>query len=164
MKESRELAAGGVVGRGGRVLLVQVRNLEGDLRWTFPKGHLEKGETWRAAALREVEEETGWRCRLRGALPSISYRFHRGARPVFKRVRWYRMEPIEKTGRPDAEEILKTRWMTPAAAAARLSYPSDARVLARYRKAPNEPVPDLDWRKDIKGGTLRRRRRPGGDG
>ncbi|NNN06283.1 MAG: NUDIX domain-containing protein [Elusimicrobia bacterium] len=164
MKERRELAAGGVVGRGDRVLLVRVRNLEGELRWTFPKGHLEKGETWRAAALREVEEETGWRCRIRGALSSVSYRFRRGARPVFKRVRWYRMEPIEKTGRPDAEEILKTRWMTPAAAAARLSYPSDARVLARYRTTPNGPVPGLGWRKTKKRGTLSRRRRPGGDG
>ena len=37
MKERNEYAAGGVVGRGGKILLVQVRNLEGKIVWTFPK-------------------------------------------------------------------------------------------------------------------------------
>lgn len=135
MTEAKELAAGGVVGRRGKVLLVQVKNLEGEIVWTFPKGHLEKGETWLAAALREVEEETGWRCRSRGLLSNVTYRFTRKGRPVFKRVRWYRMEPVEKTGRPDAGEIRRTKWVAAAAAARSLSYPGDGRVLARYRGA-----------------------------
>jgi 8-oxo-dGTP diphosphatase len=133
MKERREFAAGGVVGRDGKVLLVQVKNLEGEVRWTFPKGHLEKNETWLKAALREVEEETGWRCRNAGALSNVAYRFRRGARPVFKRVRWYRMEPVKKTGVPDAAEIRRTRWVGLTGAERALSYPSDLRVLARYR-------------------------------
>lgn len=29
--------------------------------WTFPKGHLEQGETTRVAAMREIEEEMGLR-------------------------------------------------------------------------------------------------------
>lgn len=132
MTEAKELAAGGVVGRGGKVLLVQVRNLEGGIVWTFPKGHLEKGETWRTAALREVEEETGWRCRSLGLLSNVTYRFKRKGRPVFKRVRWYRMEPAAKTGKPDADEIRKTRWVDAGRAAKRLSYPSDLRLISRY--------------------------------
>ena len=28
-------------------------------RWTFPKGHLDEGETTRQAAIREIEEEIG---------------------------------------------------------------------------------------------------------
>lgn len=137
MREKNEYSAGGVVGRGGRILLVQVKNLEGRIVWTFPKGHLEKGETWLAAALREVEEETGWKCGNRGLLSNVTYRFKRDGKPVFKRVRWYRMEPVEKTGRPDAGEIRKTKWVDADRAARSLSYAGDGRVLARYlgRKA-----------------------------
>ena len=133
MKEAKESAAGGVVGRGGKVLLVEVCNLQGEVVWTFPKGHLEKGETWLAAALRETEEETGWACRSLGPLSTVTYRFNRNGRPVFKRVRWYRMEPVRRVGRPDAVEIRRTRWVDAAKAASVLSYPSDLRLIARYR-------------------------------
>lgn len=135
MKDAKEYAAGGVVGRDGKVLLVRVTNLQGETVWTFPKGHLEKGETPLAAALREVEEETGWRCRKIGPLALVAYRFNRNGRPVSKKVRWYRMAPVKKTGLPDAVEIHKTRWVAAAKAAGLLSYPSDLRLLGRYNKA-----------------------------
>jgi len=134
MKEAREYSAGGVIGRGGKVLLVRVRNLEGDVVWTFPKGHLEEGETPLAAALREVEEETGWRCLSRGVLTEVRYRFSRKGRPVAKKVRWYLMEPVEKTGKPDADEIMKTKWVPESRVEKDLSYPSDLRLLACYRR------------------------------
>ena len=132
MREGKEYAAGGIVGRRGKVLLVQVRNLKGEIVWTFPKGHLEKKETWLSAALREVEEETGWKCRSRGVLSDVTYRFERKGKPVFKRVRWYKMEPLVKTGKPDPDEIRRVKWVEARCAAKSLSYPSDGRVLARY--------------------------------
>ena len=132
MTEAKEFAAGGIVGRDGKVLLVQVKNLEGEIVWTFPKGHLEKKETWLDAALREVEEETGWKCRSRGLLSNVTYRFERKGKPVFKRVRWYRMEPLEKTGKPDADEIRRTKWIDVKKASKALSYHSDVLVLTRY--------------------------------
>lgn len=134
MTLAKEYAAGGVVGRDGKVLLVQVKNLEGRIVWTFPKGHLEKGETWLKAALREVEEETGWKCRNLGALSDVTYRFKREGRPVFKKVKWYRMERIKRTGKPDADEIRRTKWVPAARAAKTLTYPSDVRLIARYLK------------------------------
>jgi ADP-ribose pyrophosphatase YjhB (NUDIX family) len=139
MKERNEFAAGGVVGRDGKVLLVQVRNLEGRIVWTFPKGHLETNETWLTAALREVEEETGWKCVNRGLLSNVTYRFKRKGKPVFKRVRWYRMEPVRKTGKPDADEIRKTKWVEAKFAAKSLTYPSDGRVLSRYLRGELTP-------------------------
>ena len=40
-----EYSAGGVaVNEHGRLLMVKVKNLKGDIVWTFPKGHVEKGE------------------------------------------------------------------------------------------------------------------------
>lgn len=136
MKKAKEYAAGGVVGRRSKVLLVRVTNLQGDVVWTFPKGHLEKGEAPIQAALREVEEETGWRCRNAGPLALVAYRFKRNGRPVFKKVRWYRMEPVEKVGKPDAVEIMSTKWVEAGQAVEFLRYPSDLRLIARYLRAP----------------------------
>lgn len=132
MKEAKEYAAGGVVEKNGKILLVKVTNLQGKVVWTFPKGHLEKNETPLKAALREVEEETGWRCRKVSSLALVRYRFNRNGRPVAKKVRWYRMEPLEKTGRPDEVEIMKTKWVSRSATAKCLSYPSDLRLISRY--------------------------------
>lgn len=132
MREAKEYAAGGIVEKNGKVLLVKVTNLEGEVRWTFPKGHLEKNETPLKAALREVEEETGWKCRSIGPLALIRYRFNRNGRRVAKKVRWYRMEPIERTGRPDAIEIMKTKWVHRGKASKDLSYPSDLKLISRY--------------------------------
>ena len=63
-------AAGAVVLRKGRVLLVH-RPAYDD--WSFPKGKLDRGETTVAAAIREVQEETGLRVRLGVPLSRQSY-------------------------------------------------------------------------------------------
>ena len=136
MKEAKEYAAGGIVEKKGKILLVKVTNLQGEIVWTFPKGHLEKDETPLKAALREVEEETGWKCRSTGPLALVRYRFNRNGRPVAKKVRWYRMEPVEKTGRPDEMEIMKTKWVPLRSTVKSLSYPSDLKLIARYIGKP----------------------------
>ena len=61
------LAAYGVIRRNDRVLLCRVApgNL-GEGIWTLPGGGLEFGEAPAAAALREVEEETGLIARITG--------------------------------------------------------------------------------------------------
>lgn len=41
------------------LLLRQKPQFEGDINWTFPKGHSEEGESPRDSALRELFEETG---------------------------------------------------------------------------------------------------------
>jgi 8-oxo-dGTP diphosphatase len=51
----REFSAGGVVIKDKREVLL-IKNPSNI--WTFPKGHIEKGETREQAAVREVKEET----------------------------------------------------------------------------------------------------------
>lgn len=129
-----EYSAGGVVTRDGELLLVKVRNLKGEKLWTFPKGHLDPGETPKAAALREVQEETGFDCEVIAPLTLVRYRFQREGQLVRKRVRWYWMRPVKKTGKPDAVEVLDTRWRSPRKAADILRYPGDKRLLALIGK------------------------------
>lgn len=50
-----ELSAGAVIVKDGKYLLLHYRAGH----WDFAKGHVEKGETPKEAALREIKEETG---------------------------------------------------------------------------------------------------------
>lgn len=132
MAADKEHSAGGLVVREGKVLLVQVENLKGEIVWCLPKGHLEKGETAEQAAVREVTEETGWRCRSLGPILQVGYFFKRQGRLVSKKVDWFAMEAEEKVGKPDEAEVLKTQWAPLEKAKTLLQYPTDKQVLDKW--------------------------------
>jgi 8-oxo-dGTP diphosphatase len=115
-------AAGGVVVRDGLVAVVHRPKYDD---WSLPKGKLDPGEGFREAALREVEEEIGLRCRLGEELPMVRYRDAKG-RP--KLVRYWRMEPLEGDFTPN-DEVDEMRWLPPDEATAVLSYPRDREVV-----------------------------------
>lgn len=135
---NREYSAGGVITRGDKVLVIQVENLKGETVWTFPKGHLEQGETSQAAALREVEEETGWSCRIVRKLDPVHYFFVRDGRRVAKKVQWFWMEPVEKRGEPDAKEVLEARWVGWEKAEELTRYPTDKKLIEEVRALASE--------------------------
>jgi 8-oxo-dGTP diphosphatase len=90
-----------------------------------PKGKLEPDEAHGAAALREVEEETGLRCELGPELVTTSYRDRRG-RP--KQVRYWAMTPTGGTFTP-TPEVDEVRWLGVDAARSLLTYERDRPVL-----------------------------------
>jgi 8-oxo-dGTP diphosphatase len=116
-------AAGGVVERDGRVLLVHRPRYDD---WTFPKGKLDPGESFEDAALREVEEEAGVRCTLGRELPSSTYEVN--GRP--KLVRYWLMAPDTQLEFAPNDETDDIRWVTPDDARALLTYDRDRDVLA----------------------------------
>jgi 8-oxo-dGTP pyrophosphatase MutT (NUDIX family) len=125
-----EFSAGGLVfDEDGRVLLIRARDLRNQPVWTLPKGALNPGESSADAALREVREETGYRCELVRELTAVTYWFQRGGRRIRKTVRWYLMRPIEKVGEHD-HEVDEVLWTDRADAQSRLRYDSDRRLLA----------------------------------
>ena len=131
----KEFSAGGVVTENGRALLIRMRTLAGRLVWTFPKGHVEPGETPEAAALREVLEETGCACRITGELMTARYSFTRAGRPVDKQVRWYLMERAAADTAPSTpDEIFGMKWCGLAETAASLTYLSDLELLELIKK------------------------------
>ena len=87
-------------------------------KWTFPKGHLEKGETPAQAALRETHEEMGLlRLRLVAPLGNVSIKFKdryvRIGTTVQKRIDFFLMEtPVNERGKPErGEGINAIRWV-----------------------------------------------------
>jgi 8-oxo-dGTP pyrophosphatase MutT (NUDIX family) len=119
-------AAGGLVvreGESGSEILVVHRPAYDD--WSFPKGKLERGEGEEEAAVREVEEETGLRCRLERELATTRYHDGRG-RP--KTVRYWLMTPED--GRlAAANEIDDARFVPVAEAREVLTYERDRELL-----------------------------------
>ncbi|MEX2253319.1 MAG: NUDIX hydrolase [Thermoleophilaceae bacterium] len=97
-------AAGGVVVRDGEVVVVHRPKYDD---WSLPKGKLDAGETHEQAALREVEEETGLRCRLGHELGSTSYR---DAKDRPKVVRYWLMD-VEAGEFVVNDEVDELRWL-----------------------------------------------------
>jgi 8-oxo-dGTP diphosphatase len=121
-------AAGGLVvrERGDLVEVAVVHRPRYD-DWSLPKGKLAPGEDWAAAALREVEEETGLRCELGEEVGRVRYRDRKG-RP--KQVRWWRMRPLEGEFVP-GDEVDELRWLEPAEALVLLDYEQDRELIRR---------------------------------
>jgi 8-oxo-dGTP diphosphatase len=114
-------AAGGiVVDDAGRVLLVHRPRYDD---WSLPKGKLEDGETWEAAAAREVEEETGLRCAVGPEVGRTHYDVPAGP----KEVRYYRMRA--EGGALPQNEVDDVRWVTPAGAEELLDHERDRELV-----------------------------------
>ena len=114
----RVQAAGGVVMRDGLVAVVHRPRYDD---WSLPKGKLDPGESFEDAALREVEEEAGLRCRLVRELPAVEYEVR--GRP--KLVRYWAMEVVDDLGFVPNDEVDEIRWVEPPEALALLTYDRD---------------------------------------
>ncbi|RUP86675.1 NUDIX hydrolase [Dermabacter sp. HSID17554] len=129
-EQSPILAAGALVWREKRgklqVLLVHRPKYDD---WSIPKGKLEPGESFVAAAVREVEEETGYRIRLDRPLPTVDYRTH--GRP--KTVRYWAAQVRAQTGPgpKNPKEIDRVEWVAVSKAREILTRKSDRDLLKR---------------------------------
>jgi 8-oxo-dGTP diphosphatase len=108
--------------------------------WSFPKGKPDGDEVDEDTALREVEEETGLRCRLGAPLGETRYEDSRGRDKV---VRYWLMESPEEDGAAPFvpnREVDELRWLGADEAATLLTYPHDRELLDRLsRRGPPTP-------------------------
>jgi 8-oxo-dGTP diphosphatase len=93
--------------------------------WSLPKGKLQEGETEEQAALREVQEETGFRARLGRRLGTTSYH-DRFGRP--KTATYWEMTPEGGRFEP-SKEVDDLRWLPLPDAAQAMTYSRDRQIL-----------------------------------
>lgn len=154
------LAAGGIIWRGTQrsgveVLLVHRPRYHD---WTFPKGKLHKGESLLAAALREVEEETGLSVVVGHRMPVVRYRTLDGP----KEVTYWAMRPDGGEFSVNSE-VDKIRWVSLGAARRKLTYTHDRRLADGLTDLPPSVVrvvlvrhADAGRRRDFDGPDLGR--------
>lgn len=102
-----------LVARDGHVLLVRRANPPDQGRWGFPGGRVEPGESYLAAALRELEEETGIAADAPELLTVLDFIEHDGEGTlahhfamIAVRCRWISGEGLA------ADDALEARWFS----------------------------------------------------
>jgi 8-oxo-dGTP diphosphatase len=119
-------AAGGIVYRDGEsgpeILLVHRPRYDD---WSLPKGHVDAGETLQEAAVREVLEETGYRCRTGRPAGTASYRTGSGEDKI---VHYWVMEVLGGAFEPN-DEVDRIAWVSPDEASGLLSYDLDRHLV-----------------------------------
>jgi len=88
--------------------------------WSHPKGKLKRDEDPLDGAIREVEEETGYRATPGARLLTLAYEVH--GRP--KEVRYWAAQASSGVFVPN-DEVDRILWLSPVAARNRLSHPRD---------------------------------------
>ena len=117
MARTPVLAAGGIVLRQAATPLVAVVRLRKRDEWVLPKGKLDRGETPRAAAEREVNEETGHDVAVHEFLGTLVYESRGGS----KVVHFWRMEAGGAPVRKLMRDVKAVEWLPLANAVERLS-------------------------------------------
>jgi 8-oxo-dGTP diphosphatase len=117
MARAPVLAAGGIVLRQAKTPLVAVVRLRKRNEWVLPKGKLDDGETPRAAAEREVVEETGHDVFVHEFLGTLVYESRGGS----KVVHYWRMEARGGPAHELMRDVKAVDWLPLDAAVDRLS-------------------------------------------
>ncbi len=103
-KNGETLKAGCVVVNDAEEVLLVSEGQQ--VKWEFPKGHVESGETLEHAAMREVREETGYEVKIVRRLLDVTYLHGHTGEQI--RVAIFEARPTEIV--QPAEEQIELRW------------------------------------------------------
>lgn len=147
MKTKQHQTAGGVVLDEQGRLLVIVRDIERDGRVVhevrLPKGHIDPGETPEDAALREVQEESGYaHLAILADLGTAHSAFEFRGKHHERDERYFLMRltsPEHETPQPTGPEeaLFQPAWLDPAEAEAMMTYVSEREFVRRARQHPS---------------------------
>lgn len=142
-----ERSAGGIVYKkeGEKVLFLLIKTFANKRRKTvfkFPKGHLNKDEVLKQAALREVEEEGRIKSKIITKIGSNDYIIwdKLQKKKIIKKVTFFLMEYVEESNLKyfDSEVVLDRIWVNYSDALGKLAFDSE-KILLKKAKVR------LDW-------------------
>jgi 8-oxo-dGTP pyrophosphatase MutT (NUDIX family) len=101
-------AAGGIVEKKDKILMIYRLKM-----WDLPKGKLDKGEKPKAAAVREVEEETNIKVKLGPKICNSWHTYSLNEKNILKKTSWFVMKCLDDSNmKPQAEEdIEELKWL-----------------------------------------------------
>ena len=130
----KEKSCGAIVFRKNKnaidVLIIKHKN---GGHWSFPKGHVEAGETEYETARREIREETGIEVSfVTGFRELVTYSPKPG---IMKDVIYFLAEALNSDYKRQEEEISQVRWIPLSHADRYLTYNNDKGLLFSARTA-----------------------------
>jgi len=129
-----EKSCGGVIYRRshGNLEFLLIRHVNSG-HWSFPKGHVEDGETEEETALREIKEETGLDVILDTSFREIvSYS---PKKDTMKDVVYFIGTARSSELKLQKEEVSEAKWVDFGHAASLLTYENDRAMIGKVRNA-----------------------------
>ncbi len=114
----------------GNTELLLIKNQNGG-HWSFPKGHVEAGETEEETAVREIKEETGIDVILDTSFRRVITYLPK--KEVTKDVVYFLAKATSYEYVPQEEEIAKIKWVEINHAATMLSYDNDRQLVSQAK-------------------------------
>lgn len=129
--QSQIEAAGGLLWRvvDGQCQLAVVHRPHYD-DWSLPKGKVEQGESFEAAAVREVQEETGCSARLGPMAGTLRYQVD----GFTKEVRFWHMDVEGECQFISSPEVDQIAWLNIPDALQKLDYPGERAIVRASRR------------------------------
>lgn len=127
-----EKSCGAIVYRKfhGNIELLLIKNQNGG-HWSFPKGHVEAGETEEQTALREIKEETGIDVILDTSFRKVIT--YAPKKEITKDVVYFLGKATSYDYTPQEEEIAKIKWVEINHAGTMLSYDNDRQLVTQAK-------------------------------
>ena len=120
----KEISAGAICYThiNGEIKFLILQHKNGN-HFSFPKGHLEEGETLKECAIREVYEETNIKIEIINDNFKVnSYLLDNGN---YKEVYYYLAKALSKDIKIDEKEVLYANWYSKSKALKMLTYEND---------------------------------------
>ena len=115
----REKSCGCIIVDKDKVLLIGAKDDEGEMFWSFPKGHQESGETDMETAIRETKEEIGLDVEIINPEPIVTGHYVNSG-TVWKEIRLFIAKPVSEDIALQEEEVELIEWVSFEEASRRL--------------------------------------------
>ena len=130
-----KFSAGGVVYDKGKVLVINWLSK----KWIeFPKGTIEPGEAIENTAVREVEEETGYKTKIVAPLGDVTFEFDWTDGKHYRKTVSHFLLELANDDEPipnrEENEDYENIWLTPEEASVQLTFDTDKEILKRAMK------------------------------
>ena len=114
----------------GNTEILLIRHIKSGY-WSFPKGHVENGETEVETATREIKEETNIDVLIdSGFRETVSFS---PRRDTSKTVVYFVAKALNNDTKPQLEEISEIRWVEIGQAASHLTYDNDKLIVNKSK-------------------------------